>query len=132
MKLRKEKILTDVLLGAGLYLLDSMRDRLSDTVHEVRSRARDTYDTASDRVSRASDVLTGEDHSGIGTAAALLIGIGIGVGVGMLLRRPAASRLVETSPARPSTMATGSVSASPKNRNRPAAPTGPKSAHTLR
>src|SRR5256886_13708966 len=82
MKLRKEKILTDVLLGAGLYLLDSMRDRLSDTVHEVRSRARDTYDTASDRVSRASDVLTGEDHSGIGTAAALLIGIGIGVGVG--------------------------------------------------
>jgi len=42
MKLRKEKILTDVLLGAGLYLLDSMRDRLSDTVHEVRSRARDT------------------------------------------------------------------------------------------
>jgi len=84
MKLRKEKILTDVLLGAGLYLLDSMRDRLSDTVHEVRSRARDTYDTASDRVSRASNVLTGEDHSGIGTAAALLIGIGIGVGVGML------------------------------------------------
>src|SRR6266702_854927 len=84
MKVRKEKILTDVLLGAGLYLLDSMRDRLSDTVHEVRSRARDTYDTASDRVSRASDVLTGEDHSGIGTAAALLIGIGIGVGVGML------------------------------------------------
>src|SRR5947208_2904850 len=70
MKLRKEKILTDVLLGAGLYLLDSMRDRLSDTVHEVRSRARDTYDTASDRVSRASDVLTGEDHSGIGAAAA--------------------------------------------------------------
>src|SRR5436305_15043114 len=84
MKLRKEKILTDVLLGAGLYLLDSMRDRLSDTVHEVRSRARDTYDTASDRVSRASDVLTGEDHSGLGTAGALLLGIGIGAGVGML------------------------------------------------
>src|SRR5947199_9727353 len=84
MKLRKEKILTDVLLGAGLYLLDSMRDRLSDTVHEVRARARDTYDTASDHVSRASDVLTGADHSGIGTAGALLIGIGIGVRAGML------------------------------------------------
>jgi len=84
MKLRKERILTDVLLGAGLYLLDSMRDRLSDTVDNVRSRARDTYSTAADRVSRAGEVLAGEDHSGISTAAAVLIGIGIGIGVGML------------------------------------------------
>jgi gas vesicle protein len=30
-------------------------------------------------------VIRGEDHSGIGTVAALLIGVGVGVGVGMLL-----------------------------------------------
>src|SRR5438552_3861861 len=51
--------------------------------------------------------------------------MGTGEGLACFLRRPAASRLVETSPARPSTMATGSVSASPKNRNPPAAPTAP-------
>jgi hypothetical protein len=36
-------------------------------------------------VSRASDVIRGEDHRGVSTAAALLIGVGVGVGVGMLL-----------------------------------------------
>jgi YtxH-like protein len=85
MKMRKENILTNVLLGTGLYLLDSMRDRLSDSVDDLRGRARDTYDEASDRVSRATDVIRGEDHSGLNTGLAVLIGVGIGVGVGMLL-----------------------------------------------
>jgi gas vesicle protein len=96
MKTRKENVLLNVLLGTGLYLLDSMRDRLADNVgdlhdtardqfKDIKGRAKDTYDTASDRVSRAADVLTGDDHSGISTAAAVLIGVGIGVGVGMLL-----------------------------------------------
>jgi hypothetical protein len=85
MKLRKENILTNILLGTGLYLLDSMRDRLSGSVDDLRGRARDTYDVASDRVSRAADVITGEDRSGLNTAFAVLIGVGIGVGVGMLL-----------------------------------------------
>ena len=40
---------------------------------------------ASRRVSRASDVIRGEDHRGMSTAAALLIGVGVGVGIGMLL-----------------------------------------------
>ena len=96
MKMRKEKVLLNVLLGTGLYLLDSMRERLADNVEELRGsakeqfkdikgRARDTYETASDRVGRAADVLRGEDHSALGTAAAVLIGVGIGVGVGLLL-----------------------------------------------
>ena len=84
MRLRKNKILTNVMLGAGLYLLDSMRDHLSDGVEELRDRARGTYHTASDRVSRASDVIRGEDHS-VSTATAALIGLGIGVGIGLLL-----------------------------------------------
>ncbi len=84
MRLRKKKILTNVLLGTGLYLLDSMRDHLSDGVEELRDRARDTYHTASDRVSRATDVIRGEGHSA-STATAALIGLGIGVGIGFLL-----------------------------------------------
>jgi hypothetical protein len=85
MRLRKENILWNVLLGTGVYLLDSLRDRMVDGVDDLRDRARDTYGEASRRVSRASDVIRGEDHSGIGTVAALLIGVGVGVGVGMLL-----------------------------------------------
>jgi ElaB/YqjD/DUF883 family membrane-anchored ribosome-binding protein len=89
MKLRKENILLNVLLGSGLYLLDSLRDRLNDSVGDIsdqaRNRAQDFFETAQERASRASDVIRGKDHRGIGTAAAVLIGVGIGVGVGMLL-----------------------------------------------
>ena len=96
MKFRKESMLTNVILGAGVYLLDSLRDRMADGADEFRSRARDrysdlrdragdAYDVASDRVSRATDVLRGEDHRVMGTAAAVLVGVGLGVGIGMLL-----------------------------------------------
>ena len=89
MKFRKEKVLTNVMLGAGLYLLDSLRDRLTDGMGDLtdraRDRAQDLYETASDRVSRASDVLRGEDRGGLSTTAAFLIGAGVGVGLGMLL-----------------------------------------------
>ena len=85
MRLRKENILWNVLLGTGVYLLDTVRERLSGSMEDFTDRARDTYSEASRRVNRASDVIRGEDHSGIGTAAALLLGVGVGVGVGMLL-----------------------------------------------
>jgi hypothetical protein len=85
MRLRKENILWNVLLGTGVYLIDSLRDRLAEGVEDVSDRARDTYSEASKRVSRASDVIRGEDHHHLSTAAALLIGVGVGVGVGMLL-----------------------------------------------
>jgi YtxH-like protein len=96
MKFRKEKVLSNLLVGTGVYLLDTLRDRLSEGIGDISDRARDTYDEASKRAGRAydeasrrashaSDAIRGEDHHGIGTAAALLLGIGIGVGVGMLL-----------------------------------------------
>ena len=89
MKLRKENILANIALGTGLYLLDSLRERISEGVsdfsEQARSRAHDFVDTAQERASRASDVIRGKEHRGLSTAAALLIGIGIGVGVGMLL-----------------------------------------------
>jgi len=85
MRLRKENVFLNVLLGTGLYLLDSMRDRLADGVEDLRHRARDTYETTSDRVGRVSDAIRGEDSRFLGSAAAVLLGIGVGVGVGMLL-----------------------------------------------
>jgi hypothetical protein len=85
MRLRKENILWNVLIGTGVYLLDSMRGRLTDAMDDLSGTARNTYDEASRRVSRASNVIRGEDHRGMSTAAALLIGVGVGVGVGMLL-----------------------------------------------
>ena len=85
MKLRREKVLWNVLLGTSVYLLDSLRGRLSEGMDDISDRARDTYDEASRRASRAKDAIRGEDHHHLSTAAALLIGVGVGVGVGMLL-----------------------------------------------
>ncbi len=81
----RKKTLLNVLLGTGLYLLEPVRERLAENFENVTSRARDTYDEASDRLGRAGDVIRGEDHRGLGTAMAVLIGVGIGVGVGILL-----------------------------------------------
>jgi hypothetical protein len=75
----------NILLGAGVYLLDSWRNRLGGTVEDLRSRGQDTYETAADRVSRASEIIRGEDSHVVGTATAALLGLGIGVGLGLLL-----------------------------------------------
>ena len=86
MKFKKKELLLGVLLGAGLNLLNSLRDQLPDNLDDIKTRVRDTYGTASDRVSRASDVLRGEEDSHIlGKVGVLLIGIGVGVGVGLLI-----------------------------------------------
>jgi hypothetical protein len=63
-----------------------LREHLPDNVDDIKTRVRDTYDTAYDRVSRASDALRGEKDSHIpGKVGALLIGVGVGVGVGLLI-----------------------------------------------
>jgi ElaB/YqjD/DUF883 family membrane-anchored ribosome-binding protein len=91
MKTRREKVLWNVLLGTSVYLLDSLRNRFNEGIEDLSDRARDTYDVASRRASRAVDAVRGEDHSRMNSAAALLIGVGVGVGVGMLLA-PASGR----------------------------------------
>jgi hypothetical protein len=73
-----------MLVGAGLYLLDPVRDRLGDKIDSVSERAKDAYETASGRVRKASRAITGEDHSGISSTAALLAGLGVGVALGIL------------------------------------------------
>ena len=85
MRLRKENLLWNVMLGTGVYLLDSLRERLSTGMEDLSDRARDTYGEASKRVSRASDAIRGGDNSALGTAGALLLGVGVGVGLGLLL-----------------------------------------------
>jgi hypothetical protein len=84
MRLRDKGTLFNVLLGAGLYLLDPVRDRLADRIESLSDRAKDVYDTASGRVRKASRSITGEDHSGLGSVAALLLGVGVGIGLGIL------------------------------------------------
>jgi YtxH-like protein len=85
MKSKKREPLFSLLLDGGLYLLDSLRERLPDNVDDIKGRVRDTYDTASERVSRATDALRGEDSQILGKVGALLIGVGIGVGIGVLI-----------------------------------------------
>jgi hypothetical protein len=97
MTLRKERaLLKNVLLGAGVYLLEMARERWSDNAKDfgekardrygdVRSRAGEFYSTASDRLGRAGEALRGEDSRFLTNAGAALIGIGVGVGLGLLL-----------------------------------------------
>ena len=86
MKFKKKEVFLGVLLGTGLNLLSSLRERLPDNLDDIKDRVRDTYGTASDRVGRASGVLRGKKDSHIlGNVGALLIGVGVGVGVGLLI-----------------------------------------------
>jgi hypothetical protein len=86
MRFKKREPLFSVLLDTGLHLLDSLRDRLPDNMDDIKGKVRDTYGTASDRVSRATDALRGEEESLVfGKAIALAIGVGIGIGIGVLI-----------------------------------------------
>jgi len=80
MRRRKQNILLNLLLGTGAYLLYSKRHQLGD-IGDLRDRARESYETASRRIGRAS----GKDHAVVRTATASLMGVGVGVGAGAYL-----------------------------------------------
>ena len=85
MRFRRREPLLNVLLSTGLHLIDNLRERLPDNVDDIKGRVRDTYDTASYRVGRATNALRGEEESHVfGKVGALVIGVGIGVGIGLL------------------------------------------------
>src|ERR1039458_4542657 len=85
MKFKKREVL-GVLLTAGLYLLDNLRERMPDNIDDIKGKARETYETASDRLGRAADALRGkEDSQMLGKVGTLLRGGGIGVGVGLFI-----------------------------------------------
>ena len=86
MRSRKRDPLLGVLLDTGLHLFDFLREHLPDNVDDIKDGVRDTYDTASRRVSRATDALRGNEESHVfRTIGVLLVGVGIGVGVGLLI-----------------------------------------------
>ena len=85
MKFKKREVL-GVLLSTGLYLLNNLRERLPDNMDDIKGKARETYETASDRLGRATNALRGKEDSQIfANIGALLTGVGIGVGVGLLI-----------------------------------------------
>jgi hypothetical protein len=63
MRFKKREPFFSFLLDTGLDLLDSLRERLPDDVDDIKGRVRDSYETASHRVSRATDALRGEEDS---------------------------------------------------------------------
>ena len=53
---------------------------------DIKDTVRETCETASDRLGRASAALAGKEDAAIfGKVGALLLGVGIGVGVGILI-----------------------------------------------
>jgi gas vesicle protein len=82
-----------LLLGAGLYVLDqsdkaakSTRNRAADNLDDLRDMVQDKYETAADRVTRASRAIRGEDENQMmGNVLRFAAGIGVGVGIGLLL-----------------------------------------------
>jgi gas vesicle protein len=80
-----------LLLGTTLYVLEQsdqstrkMRNRAADNIDDLRDMAQEKYATASDRVSRASQALLGQDSHVVGNILSLAAGIGIGVGIGLI------------------------------------------------
>jgi len=94
MRRRKQNTLLNLALATGAYLLYSIRNQLGD-VDDLRDWAREGYETASRRISRASKTLRGQDHRALSTATALLMGVGTGVGIGMLFA-PASGQKTRT------------------------------------
>ncbi len=81
-----------LLLGTTLYVLEQsdkstrkVRDRAADNLDDLRDLAQDKYQTASARVSRASQALMGEDSRVLGNVLSLAAGVGIGIGIGMII-----------------------------------------------
>jgi hypothetical protein len=85
MKRDTRKNLLKMLVGAGLYMLDPVRERFSGRLDDLSERAQDTYEDALDRISEVSDRIRGRRRSGWSNAMWALVGVGVGVGVGMLL-----------------------------------------------
>lgn len=80
-----------LLLGTTLYVLEQsdqstrkIRNRAADNIDDLRDMAQEKYATASDRVSRASQALLGEDSHILGNVLSLAAGVGIGVGIGLI------------------------------------------------
>jgi gas vesicle protein len=91
-----------LLLGAALYVLEQsdestkkIRHRAADNIDDLRDLAQKKYETAADRVARASRVIRGEDSQVLSNVLSLAAGVGIGVGIGLIFA-PAAGEETRT------------------------------------
>jgi gas vesicle protein len=80
-----------LLLGTGLYLLEQsdqstkkIRDRAAGNLSDLRDLAQDKFDTAADRVSKASRAIRGDEGQFVGNALSMAAGVGIGVALGVI------------------------------------------------
>lgn len=120
--MKKENMLKNLLIGTGVYLLESLRERAGDKFENISDVARDTYDEATRRASRASDALQGRDTHYLSTTAALLIGVGVGVGVGLLLAPASGEETRVRLPTKCRNLAIGCATNSTSRSANPAAP----------
>jgi ElaB/YqjD/DUF883 family membrane-anchored ribosome-binding protein len=81
-----------LLLGTSLYLLEQsdsatrkVRERAIGEIEDLRDVAREKYETAADRVARASRAIRGDDSQVVGNALRFVAGVGVGIGVGLIL-----------------------------------------------
>lgn len=86
------KSLLKLLLSTGLYALEQsdsatrkVRKRAADQFDDLRDSAQDAYETATDRVTRASRAIRGEDDHMLGNTLRFAAGVGVGIGVALLL-----------------------------------------------
>ncbi len=80
-----------LMLGTGLYLLEQsdqstrkIRERAAGNLSDLRDLAQDKYETATDRVSKASRAIRGDDNRIVGNALSLAAGVGIGLALGVI------------------------------------------------
>jgi gas vesicle protein len=83
----------EVAVGTGLYLLDRsqrfaphMREKLVDQIDDLRDRAKDTYQAATDRVASVTKSLRRSNTGAAGWhVLRFAVGLGVGIGVAVLL-----------------------------------------------
>jgi ElaB/YqjD/DUF883 family membrane-anchored ribosome-binding protein len=80
----------EVAAATGMFLLEQsnryapkMRSKLSDSMEELRDRAKDAYDVITDHVSGVTN--QDDEHEGVWNVIRFAAGVGIGIGVGMLM-----------------------------------------------
>ena len=82
----------EIAAGAGLFLLNQsnvskrrMRKRVAHHVDDLRDRARDVYEAATDRLERVSAALQhdGTSHT-LKNSLRFAVGVGVGVGIALL------------------------------------------------
>jgi ElaB/YqjD/DUF883 family membrane-anchored ribosome-binding protein len=81
-----------LLLGTSLYLLEqsdsvtkNARERAVGQMEDLRDVAQQKYESAANRVARASRAIRGEDSNVVGNALRFVAGVGVGIGVGLIL-----------------------------------------------